>query len=249
MPIPIPGPAPDEATPVARPATPAPPGTYSLTQAQGWAVTQERMHHDQALYLLGEWCFFVLMWSQIDFEAGDVARCSRCWPDSDALEHRLAEVYEQPRQNECPVCFGTSFEGGYRARIVRPSIVTDAEETAKLEKRGVIHPADTNVQTTADFRCREGDFMIRADGSRWSLTSIQRTMLRAGFAHASQEDEAVGLQMRATRQEDSTVAYKIPPLGRSLIRAVLAQPMHIPGSFIEHEDQRGELIPPVAKLD
>ena len=52
---------------------------YYVRQRQDWAVEQERMRHNQALYTIGEWCVFVLMWHITDFEKGLVNRCPTCW--------------------------------------------------------------------------------------------------------------------------------------------------------------------------
>lgn len=247
MPIPIPQPAPGE-LPVPMPSSTTV-GTvqrpYYLREPQGWVIEQERQRHNQALYMIGEWVFFILMWHQLDFEFGLVGRCTRCFAGSSGdKNHRIAEVYLQPIQNECPVCFGTTFEGGYRARIVRPAIVADVEETERQDRKGSMHPANVSVETTVDFRTRPGDFMIRADGTRWQLSAAQRLQIRPGFEHAGQVDQAVAYKLRAALEEASTVAYKIPPTDKSLISSVLRQPMRLPGDFGAYEIQHGSLIVP-----
>src|SRR6478609_414109 len=54
---------------------------YYLRDRQNWAVEQERMRHDEALYSIGEYAIFVLMWHIQDLTAGLVQRCSRCYGD------------------------------------------------------------------------------------------------------------------------------------------------------------------------
>lgn len=198
------------------------------------------MRHSQALYWVGEWTVFFLMWHILDFEAGLVQRCRRC--NATDTEKRIAEVYQQPRQNKCPDCFGTTFEGGYRARIIRPAIFTDVDETDKPGKRGMTHPASANMETTVDFRLREGDFVVRADNTRWRATTPRRTMLRSGFGHPTQSLSAISYNNAAVNLEDRTsVAYLLPAPN---VDVVLGTRSHLPLDFSSFEQIRGPLIPP-----
>lgn len=243
MPIPIPSPTEGElGLPPAPSAIGVRPRPQYLREPQDWALDQERFRHNGALYHIGEWVFLILMWHQLDFERGLVARCSRCWGGGRAS--RVAEVYKQPTQNECPVCFGTTFEGGYRARIVRPAIVADVEETERPDRRGSMHPAAVTFETTYDFRCRPGDFVIRRDGSRWRVRSADRLQVRTGYLHPSQADTAVAYKLPAELEERSTVAYRIPPTGESEPARILGQPMRFPGDFSAFEQINAALVPP-----
>jgi hypothetical protein len=247
MPIPIPPPSDEE---VVIPM-PSPGGVgiqerpYYIREPQDWQVEQERARHNQALYMIGEWVFIVLMWHQLDFERGLVAKCTRCFAGSaGAKDRRIAEVYQQPRQNECPVCFGTTFEGGYRARIVRPAIVADVEETEKQDRRGSMHPAAVTFETTIDFRTRTGDYVFRADGSRWRIQSADRLQVRTGFEPTGTEANAVAYKLQAGLEETSTVAYKLPPVDQLQVRGILSQAMRFPADFGAYEHLGGPLIPP-----
>jgi hypothetical protein len=82
---------------------------YYLREPQRWAVDQERQRHLQALYTVGEWTMFCLMWNLEDFQNGLVTRCSVCY-------NRSSQAYKQGERNKCPDCFGTTFEGGFRAQ-------------------------------------------------------------------------------------------------------------------------------------
>lgn len=250
MPIPIPPSTPAGAPPDAPPGgnQALPPvrqhDHYYLRERQNWATEQERMRHNEALYHIGEWIMLILIWDQLDFRAGLVGRCSRCTGSTGSKTARISAVYEQPRQNECPVCFGTTFEGGYRARIIRPGMITDVEETEKQGKRGSEHPAQVSVQTTSDFRSRPGDFMIRADGSRWRLSEAQRLQVRTGHLHPSAIDEGTSYMLRASAEETGSVAWTLPP-DTITARAVLSRPMQLPGQFdwAAYEQIRGPLTP------
>lgn len=235
MPLPIPaGPPPQHVT--VQP--------YYLRERQDWAIGQQRQKHAQALYQIGEWAMYVLMWHVVDFEAGLVDRCTVCYSDSGTLGRRITDVYDQPTRNECPGCFGTTFEGGYRARIVRPTIFTDTDEEERPGRRGTTHNDDVNIETVWDFRVLQGDYVIRADNSRWQLGAPQRVTLRTGFQYPSQLDNSVAYRnIRAAHEEPNTVAYSIPPIDPETIRTTLATPMRYPADFSAIEDIRSPLIP------
>lgn len=197
---------------------------FYLRQTQPWAVEQESMRHAQALMQVGEPVVFVLMWKVEDYEAGLVDRCPRCRQDTDTLTGRIQAVYKQPLTALCGYCFGTTFHGGIRARIVRPAVVTDADEDERKGGRGVTHSESVSVQATNDFRSRTGDFMFRHDGSRWQLSLPQRVMLRTGFEAPTQYGDSTGYATIPARREDaSSVAFQIPP-PREELPALLASP-------------------------
>lgn len=217
---------------------------YYLRAREDWAIEQERMRHAEAIYWTGEWCIFVLMWKVVDFEAGLVARCPVCYGAADSRARAIANAYDQPTKNKCPSCFGTTFEGGYRALIVRPAIFTDTDEEERLDKRGSVHPDDLYVETTWDFRALGGDYLIRADNSRWQLRTPTRTTLRTGFGHPDQAHTSISYgNIRAAFEEPTTVAYLIPPVSASTVHSILTSPMRYPGDFSSVEVIRGPLIP------
>lgn len=235
MPIPIPLPDP---VPVVKGSP------YYLRQHEGWATEQERMRHAQALYMIGEWAMFFLMWHVVDFEAGLVQRCSLCYPAGSPLAKRVAEVYKQPNRNKCPSCFGTTFEGGYRARIVRPAIFGDTDEDEKMAKKGVVHTDDVAVETTWDFRAWAGDFVVRADNSRWQLSAPTRITLRTGFEFPQQVTNSLSYgNIRAMYEEPTTVAYTLPPTNPAEMKTVLSTPVHYPADFSAYQVIRAPLVP------
>lgn len=242
MPIPLPPPG---------VPTHTPPNQLYVRDRQNWAVDQERYRHDQALYSLGEYSIFYMMWSLLDFEAGLVARCVTCYGAPGSVQNATAGVYQQPKINKCPDCFGTTFEGGFRAKIVRPSLWADNDEEEKLDKRGVVHPESVSVESTWDFRMREGDYIVRADGSRWRLPNApRRTTLRSGWDHPAQKQNSITYaRMQARFEEPGTVAYMLSPTDKTTIHTVLTQRSYTPQSFPEIEVIRGPLIPDDAVID
>lgn len=242
MPIPLPPPGVPTGTP---------PNQLYVRDRQNWAVDQERYRHDQALYSLGEYAIFCMMWSLLDFEAGLVTRCATCYGAPGSIQNATAEVYQQPKINKCPDCFGTTFEGGFRAKIVRPSLWADNDEEEKLDKRGVVHPESVSVESTWDFRMREGDYIIRADGSRWRLPAApRRTTLRSGWDHPAQKQNSITYaRMQARFEEPGTVAYMLPPTDKTTIHTLLTQRAYTPQHFSAIEVIRAPLIPSDGVID
>lgn len=226
-----------------RPPVPIRPNTqpYYVRATQDWAVQQERQRHTQAMYQVGEPALFVLMWHVEDYEAGYVGKCPRCVQDPTTVEGRIQAVYRQPLTSTCPFCFGTTFDGGIRAKIVRPALFTDADEDERRGERGVTHAESTMIESTEDFRCRTGDFVFRADGSRWQLSTPRRVQLRTGYQHPTQAASSIGYtQIPANREDESSVAFQIPPNPQEL-RAWLIAPQQWPNPV--NDVVIGPLIP------
>lgn len=240
MPFPIIG----SSAPTDVPVTPR--DSYWLRQEEDWATYQERMRHAQALYQYGEYAMFVMMWSLIDFEKGLVGRCNRCYGSNGSQQHRIADVYNQPTQNECPDCYGTTFEGGIRAKIVRPSMWADLDEKEELANRGVVHPERVSVESTWDFRMRRGDFILRADGSRYRIPdSPQRVTLRTGYRHPEQAETSITYhRIEARYEEHKTVVALIPPTSSAALGEILNRTGYKPRLFDDVEVINGPLIPP-----
>lgn len=226
----------------ARP-TPSNPGPepfqpYYVRDSQRWAVDQERERHLQALYTIGEWTMFCLMWHLDDFRNNLVDRCPVCY-----LDNPYSAAYKQPERNKCPNCFGTTFDGGFRAIIVRPAIFGDTDEDQKFQARGVVDADQLNMESTPDFRVRTGDYCFRATGNRFYLRVPKRVTLRTGFATPYQRAMAVGYNhARASLEDANSVAYTIPPVEKDLID-ILNVSSPTPVSFGAFEIVRSPLIP------
>jgi hypothetical protein len=204
---------------------------------QDWAIEQERLRHDQALFMMGENVLFCLMWTARDYDAGLVGLCTTCASD------RISKAYGQATRNRCPNCFGTRFEGGYRALIVRPAIFSDSDDSQSFTARGVVAPQEVNVETTSDFRVHSGDYAMRATGERLQLRAPQRTTLRTGYGTPYQRDVATAYGLaRAAVEDAESVAYMIPPDTDDLIE-ILSRGGYTPPSFADIEVIRAPLIP------
>lgn len=233
VPLPPPSPVPDP--------QPVPPvqGPFHLPQRQDYAIAQERMRHNQALYAMGEYAVFVLMWNIVDFDANLVERCSTCF----AVDDLIASVYNQPTQNKCPDCFGTTFEGGYKAILVRPSIWDTNEEDYRSGPRGEVITQTSSVQSTSDFRLRTGDYVCRGDGSRYQMRTMSSNELRTGFAMPTAATAVVGYNYgTVSREDESSVAFLLPPSPATLV-ARLAVPIGVtPTAFADIEVVRGPVL-------
>lgn len=234
-------PVPDEAEfPHPQPSAAQP---YYVRDTQDWAIAQERMRHEQALYHVGEYALFVLMWHNEDLLAELVRRCPRCYGEAASRDRKIAEAYNQPEVARCPECFGTTFEGGFKAQIVRPAIFSDADEDERRQARGVTNPQGLSVESTPDFRVRSFDYVFRANGDRFQLRVPNRVTLRTGFAIPTQSGAAIGYNhARASLEDKTAVAYDIPP-SPAILDSLLRQGRFHPEDFGDHEIIRAPLIP------
>jgi hypothetical protein len=212
---------------------------YYIRETQGWAIEQERRRHNQALWYLGENAIFALMWHLEDHSAGLVGRCPTCYES----QGQIADVYGQADEYKCPDCFGTTFEGGFKAIIVRPAIFSDSDEGETRHPRGVVHPNDLTIESTPDFRIRTGDYCLRINGDRFFLRVPERVTLRTGFGHPTQRDAAIGYNHANAAVEDpGSVAYMIPPFNDEVV-LILSRIARIPRDWGTFEIIRAPLIP------
>lgn len=207
-----------------------------IQQPQPWVIDQERRHHEEAVYRYGEHTIFVLMWRPEDENEGLVQRCPACYDV-------YAEAYGQATRDRCSECFGTSFEGGYRARLVRPALWDSSEEQDRDESRGSIQTAQAGIQSTHDFRMRRGDYAFRGDGSRWRVQSTALSQPKSEFQLSVQSRNAVASNVaEAVLEDEASVAYLIPPLSKELRWRLDVVGRHLPPNFSDLEDIRGPLI-------
>lgn len=235
--------------PVAQPEVQAQP--FYVRQTQDWAITAEHQRHDQVLFSLGEYAMFTLLWHLQDFEDGLVGRCAVCSGQPGSSQAAVAAVYKQPVINKCPSCYGTTFQGGIKAQIVRPAIFGDADQAEQLTARGVVHPEDIQVESTADFRVRTGDYAFRSTGERYYLRAPRRTTLRTGFGTPTQATAAINYNLARASLEDpnASVAYLMPPTSAALSSALQNASAGYPADFAALEQINGPLIPPLNEGD
>ncbi len=181
-----------------------------------------RDQHTESLYRVGEYSMFYIMWDIQDHNAGLVARCSRCYHEADDIEAEINKVYKQTNEHHCPVCYGTTFEGGFKAKLIRPAMWDFGEYDEQEQRRGVVLPQNAGVQSTFDFRMDTGDYILRADGTRWIVASLSANHLRTGFGYPQKSQTVLGFNYGNVRREDpSDVSYILPPVKAEDLTALL----------------------------
>lgn len=171
-----------------------------------YATQQERMRHDDAVLWYGEMTVFILWWSTLDFHNGLVDRCSTCFKP--LLD--IAEVYQQAPKIKCPNCYGTTFEGGFRALLYRPALWDHYQADQDLQRRGLTTSQTANVQPTTDFQMRDNDCAIRGDNTRWRITQPKQTELATGFGTKASWPNVLTSVIEAHLEDTSSVVYTVP---------------------------------------
>jgi hypothetical protein len=102
--------------------------------------------------------------------------------------------------------------GGMKARLVRPCMWNPTDEYQKLVATGEIITATTSVQSVSDFRMRTGDFILKADGTRWRVARHETDSIISGFQAANDIRAMTGYNYPlCTREDESTPAFLAPP--------------------------------------
>lgn len=182
-----------------------------LYAQEDWATAFVAQAHDDALQAFGELTLFVLMWTLRDFQDGRVVRCSRCF--SNDADGSVAAVYKQSSLEKCPVCYGSTYEGGWKAQLVRPAIWDFSTGDESIQSRGVTYTTRSTISTTGDFALNDYDYAVRSDNTRWRCNNATAGRSRTGFGQPGSE-VVVGMNYSECFHEDaSSVAYMIPLIG------------------------------------
>jgi hypothetical protein len=213
---------------------------YWLADGQPWAVDHLTRSHNDALYRIGEYVIFFLLWQPEDFTHGLVERCSECFiPFGEQ-----AEVFQQPSRANCPTCLGTTFEGGWRARIIRPIILDFTEEQDVTGQRGQYQTSTASIETTNDFRGRVGDFFVRADGTRWTMKEVRSEYIESGFQASTPQRSVHGFSYPncAFEEHTSPIYLADPRDPAELVTLLDKRHWHYPPDFSSFDIARADLI-------
>lgn len=237
MPVPVPAPDP--------PNRPLKRG-FHLPARQPYARATERRTHEEALFGFGEYSLFVLMWNIEDFDAGRVERCSRCQSlagsTAEAAE-LIFDTFKATTEDFCVGCLGTTFEGGWKAKIVRPGIWDYREEVWSKTAKGMVLNLTGSLQTPSDFFMREGDVVMRGDGTRWKVKSGYPSRIHDGFGLPSRADSNLGYIYPEVTRDDKTLNH-IEPLTRTELTNLLDRVGdHWPTDTSGIDQIRGPLLP------
>jgi hypothetical protein len=152
----------------------------------------------------------VALWHIEDFNAGLVTRCAECY-----LPYgEIAEAYGQSARARCPTCFGTTFQGGFRARVYRPTMFGPVEQSDDGQKHGVTKRVSATIHTTSDVQLRDGDIIIRRNGTRWQISSPSVQEITTGFGPSY--DQIDRSSLTAFREDPTSPAFLIPVDGDAL---------------------------------
>ena len=224
---------------------------YWLKTPDRYMIDQERQNHADAIYAYGEYSAFALMWGIDDFRAGIVDRCPYCYDSDGGQDSAIADVYGQGAEALCPYCYSTTYWAttatslpGLKAFIVRPCMWNTSDEMHKRAPQGDMTENTSQVQSISDFRMRSGDFVLRADGTRWRVQPRKTDVVISGFQASNDINSMIGYNYPEVRLEDpSSVAYQIPPDGNTLqgILNISTVPNY-PIDFSSYETINGPLI-------
>ena len=196
-------------------------------------------HNEQALYSYGEYTIFFLMWRPDDFDAGLVKKCRRCQTQSPVFKS-----WEQPTTSKCPDCFGTTFEGGFKARLVRPAIWKPVVQRNEEARRGEVHLQQSAVYTDRTFRLRNGDYLVKADNTRWRMRMNAHFMEHSGFGPVDNVRNLIGYRYDEINLEEpaSSPATLLPPTDLADVQTLLeVGSPHLPLNESTNEIVRGPL--------
>lgn len=213
---------------------------FFLGPDQTFADDNTRQSTLDALYAYGEYSIFVLFWTAYDLQNGLVNRCLRCTSD----DSRAYRAYRQPTFQKCPDCYGTSFEGGWRAKVVRPCIWSDTNVETAQGNRGVFRTDNVSVETTADLSIHSSDIIIRYDNTRYHTDEPDPVIMRNSFSHPEDQRSLSNLITTAHRSDVNTSAsYLIEPVRDAEVSALLNIPpnRHTPLDFSAFDQTRGYL--------
>ena len=174
-----------------------------LQNRHQYAVQQEQLRHDDAVNWFGEMTAFILWWSLEDFENGDVTRCSSCY----TTLGDITDVYQQSPESHCPNCFGTTFEGGYRALIYRPALWDTSDSSEEVKSRGFTYSSSCTIQTLTGIRFRDNDIAVRSDGTRWRVNQPRVRMVATGFGPNSSRSDLVGSTLSGNLDDETMPSY------------------------------------------
>lgn len=175
---------------------------FFLTPHMPHSLEIARRQVEGVQWKAGEWAVFVLQWHAEDARRSRTGACPRCI-------NEIASYLADAGQPECPVCYGTAWEG-LRGIVVRPSVwLDDEEQTINREKRGEIVTQKSKVSTISNFRAKEGDWVGRSDGTWWTVETVSRLDLSTGFSHIERANETIAYNYSVGYLDPATPPYAL----------------------------------------
>lgn len=127
-------------------------------------VLYTRKSVEDGMRLCGATWLVRRMWTLQDLKDGLVKRCPVCW---DEVNH------QSKRPNDCPNCYGTTFDGGYRPVEIRRVVVNENQnQDTEYDKDGVNTKFDVSVKMACEPIYHDGDVfaeVLEMTGTRVTL--------------------------------------------------------------------------------
>lgn len=128
----------------------------------------------------------------------NLPRCPDCYD----------EVYDQSRNENCPNCWGTTFEGGYFPPERSIAIFRELQERLELTRNGIVRVLVPQVTMPAEPKVREGDLIVRVDKSgkekdRFWIKDVESIEFAPDY-------ECVGQRFSVTKIQYGDPGWNIP---------------------------------------
>lgn len=215
------------------------------SELEPWAIQSLRKDHEQALYQRGEPTILVLMWQLRDFRAGLVGRCQSCAADQTVADPTIfTDTYKQPARAYCPDCFGTTFEGGWKAQVLRPALWDTEEVEVQENTRGVVERLHATMQIPSGVALTNGDYAIRLDNTRWQCGQPTSTVMHLGYGYNGGPDgNTIGYAAISMQRVDADgdPAMLLPPTPEVVAQVLTSYNAHVPLDNSTFDTVRGPI--------
>lgn len=184
-----------------------------------YAVNFARTQVRDSLISHGEEAILLSLYREDD----NIARCSRCTND----------VFTQGQQ-DCPVCFGTSFQGGIKDARRAWCVFTDHTVSEQYGQYGTLTPDQRMVQCEAFPLLVEHDWVVRIKrwspahtvlevGGFWQVDAVTRNSLRTGSHYGQTFEDVIGQAAQCSWFPPDTSAIQLYPiLGQTFAPATIS---------------------------
>lgn len=171
-----------------------------------FAVRQARKQVRESMQAHGEEIIlFQLYHASVDRKA---PRCPVCYDD----------IYSSSGDSQCPACYGTGFEGGYKSKHRSWALLGVADVNEDIKRRGEFSPATGSVNFEGLPLLSENDIFARVKS--WSqdhrplevegiyrMDVVKADSLRTGNVFGQLPSNSVGQRSNYSRLDDESPFY------------------------------------------
>ena len=128
-------------------------------------VLYTRKAVEDGMRLCGSTWLVRRMWTLQDLADGLVKRCPVCW---DEVNH------QSKRPNDCPNCYGTTFDGGYRPLEMRRMVVNEnGSDNTEYDNHGTREKFDVTVKMAVEPIYHDGDLLCEVLEMTGTLVTLR----------------------------------------------------------------------------